>query len=56
MTDTKAGPNAVQQPSLIEQSEFEANIDYCLDAAENGMEFRLVREGVVLCHLIPAAI
>ncbi|HKX77421.1 MAG TPA: hypothetical protein VJM34_02760 [Novosphingobium sp.] len=40
---------------LVEQSVFEANLDYYLDAAETGQEFWLVRDGKPVCRLRPAS-
>lgn len=38
-------------PALIEQTEFEANIDYYVEAAEAGREFWLTRNGSPICRL-----
>lgn len=53
MTGADADPKVGQESTLVEQTEFEANIDLYLDAAEAGQSFCLVRDGVVVCHLTP---
>lgn len=44
----------LQEPILVEQAEFEANVDHYVEAAERGQEFVLVRDGIAVCHLGPA--
>lgn len=41
-------------PTSLEEAEFLVNIDYYVEAAEKGQEFRLTRNGVAICHLGPA--
>jgi hypothetical protein len=43
-----------REPILVEQAEFEANIDHYVEAAERGQEFVLIRDGNPICHLGPA--
>ena len=43
-----------REPELVEQAEFDAQIDYYVEAAEREQEFLLVRDGIAVCHLGPA--
>jgi hypothetical protein len=54
MTGADAERIVAQEPKLVEQAEFELNIDYYVEAAESGQEFWLMRNGAVVCHLGPA--
>jgi hypothetical protein len=47
-------PQRADEFESLEEADFLANLDFYLDGAEAGCEFRLVRDGKTVCYLRPA--